>query len=198
MTTALAKHSVLELDKLRIRKNFWTIFGAKFRIFDMNEGLVATSKQKAFKLKEDVRVYSDEAMATELLTMSARQVVDFSASYDIVDAVTGEKVGAIRRRGMKSIFKDEWVILDVEDVAIGTIKEDSAGLAFLRRFLTNLIPQRFEISLDGEPIGTIRQFFNPFVYSAIVDLSADRERKIDRRLAVGAVVLLLAIEGRQS
>jgi hypothetical protein len=197
LSTELAEHSVLGLDKFLIRKNFWTLFGAKFRIFNMQEGLVATSVQKAFKLKEDIRVFSDEAMSVELLTMKGRKVIDFSSAYDIVDATTQEKVGAIRRKGMKSILKDEWQILDNQDGVIGAIREDSAGMAFLRRFLTNLIPQTFYIELNGEQLGSIKQMFNPFIFKAVMDLTPDTERKIDRRLAVGATVLLLAIEGRQ-
>ena len=46
-------------------------------------------------------------------------------------------------------------------------------------------------------IGVIRQNFNPFVLKLNVDLRSDPGRQLDRRLALAAVILLLAIEGRQ-
>ena len=46
---------------------------------------------------------------------------------------------------INNFFKDEWEILDVNDVVVGLIKEDSAMLAALRRIFTNLIPQKFHV-----------------------------------------------------
>jgi hypothetical protein len=195
--TSMVPHALTQLDSMLIRRNFWTVFGAKFRIFDPSGSMIAMCKQKAFKLKEDIRIYADAAMSQELLFIGARQVIDFSAAYDIIDSTTGEKVGALRRRGMKSILKDEWLILDVQDQQIGTVKEDSGGMAFLRRFVSNLIPQKFQIDLMGAHMGSVRQHFNPFIFKATMDLSADTQRVMDRRLAVATAVLLLAIEGRQ-
>ena len=84
------------------------------------------------------------------------------------------------------------------DAEIGLIQEDSALLATLRRFLTNLIPQSFAYQVHGRPVGTVKQAFNPFVFKAQVDFSDDPGGRIlDRRLALASVVLLLAIEGRQ-
>lgn len=197
MSTALTGHSVLELDQLLIRKNVFTIFGAKFRVFSMDGRVVATSKQKAFKLKEDIRVYADESKDHEMLCIKARAIIDFGAAYDVVDSITGEKIGALRRKGMASLFRDEWHILDLNDEIVGTIMEDSGGLAFLRRFLINLIPQTFNITLMGEPVGFIKQHFNPFVYKATMDLSIDQQRFFDRRLAIASAILIIAIEGRQ-
>lgn len=43
-----------------IRRRFWTLFGAKFDIYDAAGRQIGFSKQKAFKLKEDIRVFKDE------------------------------------------------------------------------------------------------------------------------------------------
>ena len=87
--------------------------------------LVLYSEQKAFKLREDIRLYSDETKAEELITISARSIIDFSAAYDVVDATTGERVGALRRKGLSSILRDEWLILDVDEIELGRINECS-------------------------------------------------------------------------
>ena len=43
------------------------------------------SEQKMFRLREDIRVYSDESKSQEVLSIKARQILDFSAAYDVVD-----------------------------------------------------------------------------------------------------------------
>lgn len=55
------------------RRKILTFLGAKFHIYDANWSVVMFSKQKAFKLKGDIRVYADETMSRELLTMKARR-----------------------------------------------------------------------------------------------------------------------------
>jgi hypothetical protein len=98
---------------------------------------------------------------------------------------------------MKSILRDEWIILDAADREIGIIREDSTALALIRRFLTNIIPQKFVFEVGGQTVGTARQAWNPFVLKMDVDVSADTGRQIDRRLVAAIVVLLMAVEGRQ-
>jgi uncharacterized protein YxjI len=181
-----------------IRKKFFKIFGEAFHIYDPDGRLVFYSKMKAFKLKEDIRVFTDENMQTEVLTIQARQIIDFSASYDVFDPIRHEKVGALRRRGIKSIIKDEWVFLDRQDKEIGKIVEDSIVLALARRFLTNLIPQKFQGSIGERPVCTFDQNFNPFVLKITLDFSSDSAHILDRRLGIAAGILLGAIEGRQS
>ena len=74
---------------------------------------------------------------------------------------------------MKSILKDEWIIMDAEDQEKGLIKEDSALLAVVRRFLTNLIPQKYYGELQGEQVCAFKQNFNPFVMKIDLDFSMD-------------------------
>lgn len=186
------------LNRYLIRRKVLALFAPQFHIYDEMGSMVGYVKQKAFKLKEDIRLYSDESMTTELLLVQARQIIDFSAAYDVIDSKSGQKVGALRRKGLKSILKDEWIIMDASDAEIGLIQEDSALLATLRRFVTPLIPQRFLFQTHGRSVGTLKQAFNPFVFKAQADFSDDPGKILDRRLSLAAVVLLLAIEGRQN
>ncbi|MEE8199791.1 MAG: hypothetical protein V3R29_01365 [Candidatus Acidoferrales bacterium] len=185
------------LDQYVARRKLLALFAPKFHIYDPMGNLVAYVEQKAFKLKEDITVFADEQKQQPLLTIKARKILDFSAAYDVTDARSSQKAGALRRKGLKSILRDEWLILDAADQEIGKIQEDSALLATVRRFLTNLIPQSYHITVQGQAAGVIKQHFNPFVLKHTVDLTADPGRVFDRRLALAAVVLLQAIEGRQ-
>lgn len=183
-----------------LRRQVLKLFGGTFRIYGPTGSLALLADMKAFKLKEDIRVYTEEAKTNEVLTIKARSIIDFSAAYDVMDPQSGEKLGAFRRRGMKSIIKDEWIILDKMDNEIGTIKEDSWGLAILRRVLGDLsaiIPQKLLGEVGGTPVLEFKQNFNPFVYKLNLDFSPDIRGALDRRMGIAAAVLLCGIEGKQ-
>ncbi len=180
-----------------VRKKIFSLFGHSFHIFNASGDLLFYSKMKAFKLKEDIRVYTSEDMTEEVLVIKARNILDFSATYDVVDPQTQQKVGAIKRKGLKSILKDEWLLLDAMDNEVAVLQEDNLLMALLRRFLSNLIPQSFQISMQGQPVADFCQNFNPFVLKLNLDFSADRSARLDRRLGIAAAILLCAIEGRQ-
>jgi hypothetical protein len=183
--------NAFEVDSYVIRRKVLKILGASFEIFDTQDRLIAFCSQKAFKLKEDIRVFEDAAQTQPLLTIKARQAIDFSASYDIVDATTGVKVGAARRRGFKSMVRDSWELLDAEDLPLDKLEEDSTAKALARRFLSNLIPQSFHTSSGVR----FKQRFNPFIFRLEVHVGG---ADVDRRLILGVAALIAAIEGRQS
>jgi len=191
---ALALNTWWHVDKVVMRRKVLAI-APQFHIFDMSGAMLLYCHQKLFKLKEDIRVYADESKQTEILTIKARSIIDFSAAYDVVDAQTQERVGVLRRRGWKSILRDEWHILDAGEQHIGTLQE--SGAAWLRRVLS-FLPQRYELRLGEEVVGHIRQYWNPFVFKAEMDLGADALRRLDRRLALAAGLLLMAIDRRQN
>jgi uncharacterized protein YxjI len=171
----------------------------KFRFYDPAGRLVLFSEQKMFRLREDIRVYGDENKTQEVLSIKARQIVDFSAAYDVVDTVMNQKVGALRRRGWSSILRDEWEVLDANDNVIGKLFEDSMGLAMLRRFLLgSLLPQNYDITLGETRVADLKQNFNLFRYELNLDFSMDGAQRLDRRLGIAAGTLLAAVEGKQS
>jgi len=156
---------------------------------------------KAFKLKEDIRLYTGEDMRTEVLTVKARSIIDFSAAYDVFDPVKNEKVGALKRKGLKSILKDEWIVMDSTDRELGTISEESTFLAVIRRFVpfvALLLPQQYHVQMGGGPVASFTRNFNPFVMKITLDFTSDINHLMDRRLGLAAGVLLIAIEGRQN
>lgn len=193
-STALARY---EGQSFVARKKVLKIFGGAFYVFEPDEQTLRFYvKQKAFKLKEAITVFTDETMQQELLKIQARQILDISATYDVT-TTEGEKVGALRRKGLKSILRDEWEILDADDGVIGKIQEDSIFMALLRRLLSNLIPQTFHLTIDEQSVALFKQRFNPFIAKIDIDFSMDTAGLLDRRLGIAAVVLLLSIEGRQ-
>ena len=186
----------IEDNRYVIRRKVLTIMGQKFHVYDGHGKLLGFSKQKAFKLKEDIRFYTDETMTQEKLLIQARQIVDFAAAYDVVDSETGEKLGACRRKGWTSMVRDSWEILDLNDQPIAKVQEDSAFMAMLRRLLSNLIPQHYHITdTAGALQADLRVRFNPFVYKMEVDITPDAT--VHRAMILATGILLAAIEGRQ-
>ncbi len=178
-----------------IRRKILTLLGAKFHIYDPAGNVIGFSKQKAFKLREDIRVYRDESQSEELLVIKARSVVDFSAAYDVTDPA-GRRVGVLRRKGLASMLRDSWAVLDANEQPVGTIQEDSMALAMIRRFVANIIPQTFSLRDNaGTELAEFKQHFNPFVQKLTVTVSPNCP--LDPIVPLAAGILLVAIEGRQ-
>lgn len=186
-----------QFNQYVLKRQVFALAG-KFRFYDPSGKLVLFSEQKMFKLREDIRVFSDETKTQEVLMIKARQIIDFSTAFDVVDSGTGQKIGALRRKGLASLLRDEWEILDTSDNVIGSLFEDSMGLALIRRFLSNLVPQNYDITMGTERVADLKQNFNPFTYQLNLDFSMDSNKRLDRRLGIAAGILLAAIEGRQS
>ena len=180
-----------------LQRQVFAITG-KFRFYDPLGNLVMFSEQKMFKLREDIRVYSDENKSQEVLSIQARQIIDFSAAYDVVDTAYNQKIGTLRRKGWSSMFRDEWQVLDANDNQIGVLFEDSMGLALLRRFLLgSLLPQNYDIVFGEQRVADLKQRFNLFRYELDIDMSMSMGQ-LDPRMGIAAGILLAAVEGRQS
>lgn len=190
-------HPAFQHPQYLLKKQAIALTG-KLRFYNPQDEVVLFSEQKMFKLREDIRIYSDEQKSQELLLIKARQMLDFSAAYDVTDATSGQKVGALRRKGLKSILKDEWEVLDPADNVIGLCFEDNMQLALLRRFLLgNLLPQNYDLTIGQTRAADLKQRFNLFRYEMDIDFSMDTTRMLDRRLGIAAAALLAIIEGKQ-
>jgi len=176
------------------RRKVLKLFGGAFHVYDENGDVVFYSKQKAFKLKENFRIYADEGQTKELLTINTPQILDIGATYNVQDVTTGEAVGALRRKGLTSVIKDEWTFLSKEGQEIGKLTETSMISALLSRFI-NLVPQTYVVLTNAIEVARIKQHFNPFVLRYTMTISD--ENSVDPRLLIAAGILLAAIEGRQ-
>ena len=200
MSDAAARPAAPKGDvEYTIRRKALALLGAKFHIFDRDDNLVGFSKQKAFKLKEDIRIFKDESMEEEWIKIAARSVIDFSAVYDVTDSRTGAVLGSLRRKGLKSILRDSWQLLDEDGNEVGQIEEDSAVLAMIRRLhglLAAVIPQKYTLKTGGDrEIATYSTSANPFIHKLNVTVFAGCPLHPFVPLAAG--LLLVAIEGRQ-
>lgn len=169
------------------------MLGAEVEVFDDTGKVVLFAKQKAFRLREKLEVFTDSTREKLVLSIQARNIIDFHGTYDVMDEKEN-RIGALRRHGFKSILKDEWEVLDVNDNVIAKVEEDRMLMALLRRFLSNLIPQDYSIRINEKEIVDLKQDFNPFVYKLNVNI---KEKVLDTRLVLVSGILLSVIEGMQ-
>lgn len=195
--TAAIAAPVFQQDRFIARQKIFSLV-PQFRFVDLNGNSLAFLRKKVFTWKDEVRVFTDESQTMELLYIKARKIIDWGTAFDVTDSINHQKVGALKRRAWKSLLRKEWIILDENDQEIGKLQEDSTFLATIRRYVTNIIPQSYSFEIGGRPVGIARQNWNFFAPKMEVDFSIDPDKKFDRRLAAAAIVLLMAVEGRQS
>lgn len=94
------------------------------RVIDASGQLVAYVKQKAFRLKEDITIFADEAQSQPLYRMNANRILDFRANYAITTP-QGQSVGAVYRPGARSIWKANYTISDPQGTQLGLIHEEN-------------------------------------------------------------------------
>ena len=184
-----------------VKRQFWQIFGTTVRTYDAAGKLVCLAHAKAFKLREQITFYTDEAKSQALFNIQARQIIDIGATYDITGA-DDQRLGSLRRKGLRSTFvRDEWLLLDPNEQQIGIITEDSQGLGLLRRyidFVAFLIPQKFEITIDDQTVGTLQQNKNPFTVKLQCGYTSAAKTQLSNTLLLAIPNLLAIIEARQN
>ncbi|MBI4416076.1 MAG: hypothetical protein HY557_03735 [Euryarchaeota archaeon] len=143
----------------KIRKKVLALTN-QYWIEDAQGRQLAYSKQKAFKIKEDIRVFTDERMAQELFRIQQLNWTDAWGEFGVVDTATNQSVGFVRRKALASIVRSEWEIYDQARQLMGGIYEQT-GRALLRRFVPGgaLVPQKVIVTLRDQPVATIDQQF---------------------------------------
>jgi uncharacterized protein YxjI len=127
------------------------------RITDSTGQLARYVKQKALALKEDIKVFADEAQQQPLFHMKANKIIDFSAQYNITTPA-GQAVGAVKRQGMRSMWKATYLILDASGAEVGAITEENPWLRLLDAllsevpFLNTLVNPAYLVNLRGQTV----------------------------------------------
>lgn len=107
---------------LELTFKLWAL-APQITVKDAQGNVVLYVRQKLFKLKEAINVFSDSQRNTLVYDIKADRIIDFSACYHFSDA-TGKNIGAVKRRGMRSLWRAHYDILEGETVAF-TIQEEN-------------------------------------------------------------------------
>jgi hypothetical protein len=164
---------------------------------------VAYVRQKKLAIKEDIRFYADEEESQELFRVKARSMLDMGGSrYDVFAGE--ERIGMLKHKFRESLLRSTWHIGGPDEREVGLARESSTAVGIARRLVDFVpyvgdfvpIPYNFEIVINGEVVGRMNRRFLRVRDQYILDLSGDRERTIDRRVAVALAVGLDALQNR--
>ena len=181
----------------RIRKKVVTV-GNKYWIEDYNGNTLGFCKQKILKLKEDIRIYTDESLTQELFCIKQKQILDAFGNFAVLDSNTGALLGSIKREWLSSAFaKDTWEIFNQNNQLIGKIEETSTTSALARKYLPGggLIPEKMTLKLNGVPVAEINQSFK--IIGDIWEMNCKQiPQDFDRRVLLATMLLMGTIERR--
>ena len=180
-------HYVIKRKILRIVDQYW--------IEDLQGNKLAYSKQKFWRIKEDIRIYTDDSMNHELFCIKQAQIIDMWGKFDVIDSDTNTFLGYFRRKALKSSFiSDEWEIYDKDRHLIGRLAERT-GRGLARKYVPGgkLIPEKITMELDGQPVVQIDQKFKIVgdIWNVQCHSLPDR---FDRRVLLASVILMAMIE----
>ncbi len=173
-------------------------FNPQVRITDAAGQTVLYVKQKALALKESVRVFADEGQQSELYQIQANKIIDFSATYNITTSAGGA-VGAIKRQGMKSLWKSTYNIVDASGAEIGLIHEENPwikvldGLVSDIPFVGMLINPAYLVDLRGQTVLYLKK--QPAFFEGKFTLDKRAEfSEADEKLLLPSIIMMLLME----
>lgn len=144
--------------------------GTRVRVVDAAGVQIAYVRKKKFRLKEDIGVYRDEGQKDLLFRLKADRVVDFGASY-AVSGADGRPLGAVRKHGMRSIWKSHYGLTDAGGAEVGYIHEENPWVKVLDGLMESLP--------FGDALGGL--FFNP---AYLAELRGDTVLRMKKERAV--------------
>ncbi len=160
-------------------------------MLDPNGNQCLFVQHKMLTFKDEWNIFSDEGMSRSLVRVKARQVIAVNVETDVMDAASGQIVGTVRSKGLKSIVRDTWEVLDASGGVIGEFVEDSNGM--LRRLFPTffgmpMIPGRWHLAIDGQVAMEVHEHRVFFGKSFEIRLTRG---VADPRFALGCALLAL-------
>jgi uncharacterized protein YxjI len=163
-------------------------------------------EQKRFKLKEDVRFFTDETKQSEVMRIKARQRFDPRARYDVTDA-SGAKIGEIQKLFGESLLRSTYAIYGPDGEEVARATEANMVTALVRRivgFVPYLgdfadflpIPYDFHFLRGEQVIGVNSRRRWKLRDTYDIDMTADPDRNLDRRLVMAITVGMDALQAR--
>lgn len=164
----------------------------KLSVTDAAGNLSFFVKQKAFKLKESVTVFADVDQRLPLYELAADRIIDFSASYHFKDASRGTHIGTVRRKGMKSLWRARYDIVNGSSRPL-TIQEANpwakvcdalfCEIPILGMFSGYVFHPEYVVAReDGTPVMRLKKepafFQGKFSIEKLATLSEEEEKRI--------------------
>jgi uncharacterized protein YxjI len=142
--------------------------------------------------KRHVTFYKDDSKIEKLLEIKQLNKLEFPyANFSIIDRA-GNSIGSLRKNVLFDYIRRRWQVNNANGLQLCMAKEDSIILSLLRRtgIPIFLFLRTNFIFLRGEQV--IGEFNRKLTLldRYVLDLTADRERVFDRRVALALGVML--------
>jgi len=190
---ATQQPSIWYQNYYRIRKKVLAITN-QYWIENAQNNVLGYTKQKMFRFKEDIRIFSDESMGQELFKIMQRQILDVWGTFAVIDSPTNVCVGMIKRSISSALLEDEYYILDPNGQQIGRVIERT-GRGLARKYvpLGGLIPEQVKVEFYGQQVAEIKQQFK--IIGDIWEVDCTRvPHQVDRRVLLAGMILMGMIE----
>ncbi len=176
-----------------VRRPWISFFNRTFRVFDAGGQLIAYVRHPLMRMREQFQIFGDEAMQQPVATIQARQIIAINRIYDVTDALTGQWIGTLRSRGLKSMVRDTWELLDQGEQAQGVLEE--VGLSWLRRIFPILLGH-WRVLLGQAEVAKVDQVFRFFVKEYRLTVAAEG-KNVDTRFLLACALLALMRENHR-
>lgn len=107
-----------------------TTLANDFIIRDAQQSTIAYVRQKMFKFKEAISVYSDESRSNVHYMINADRWIDFNASYMFTKGTSDQLLGRVGRKGAKSLFNAHYEVFNEDGDQEFLIKEENPWAKF--------------------------------------------------------------------
>lgn len=144
--------------------------------------------------KRHLTFYRDDTKQERLLEILQDKKVELLNAFYTVRDASGQLLAKLRKNYLYDIFRKRWYCYAPDGSILCMAKEDSLMLSLLRRFLGNffgLLRTNFVI-VKGEEKDFVGEFNRKLTLldRYVLDMSADSQKSIDRRIALALGVML--------
>lgn len=170
-----------------IKRKFWSVF----RVWTRDGQLIMYIQHPLLKLREEFMVYADEGKTRPMLRVKSKQIIAINFSYEVDDYESGQSLGSVQKRGLRSIIRDKFHIFDASGAEVGYAEEQ--GFSLLRRFLP-FLTAKHAIFVAGKQVAFIKQRFRFFSKEFDVDMEPS---SLDPRFVLAVALLALMAEAKR-
>ena len=178
-----------------IVRPFWSLLGRVYRVYTADGRLAFFVRHPFFRIREQLILFADEEETIPVLQIRNRSLISFNMCHDVLDVVTGVRLGSVRTRGLSWMWRDTWDILDSDDRVCGLMREDT--LSLVRRFV-RFWPGRHHVEIGGEPVALLTQRFQIFRRTFALQILPGLQNLDPRFLIACSLVAVMADLRRES
>ncbi|WP_349663969.1 hypothetical protein IZU89_00325 [Cellulophaga lytica] len=176
-------------------------FSNDFTATDATGKTIAYVKQKMFKFKEEIKIYSNESKTKINYSIKADKWLDFSAAYAFKDE-NGKEFGKVARKGWRSIWKAHYDIIDENQKQQYNISEENpwvkvfdsvlGEIPILGMFTGYLFNPSYMVKDNqGKPIIKLKKSASFFGRNFELSKQGEMDSDDDDRIMLGLMMMIL-------